>query len=100
MIELRMCRELSCSEFVPFNLQAAMTFCCGYAAKPGLSPGSDTTVQRSREQLKRDLASVADSERARSSAWFFKTGKGEYAEGDRFLGIPVPLQRRIALQYR
>jgi 3-methyladenine DNA glycosylase AlkD len=77
-----------------------MTFCCGYAVRPALSPGNDAAVQRSREQLKRDLASVADSERARSSAWFFKTGKGEYAEGDRFLGIPVPLQRKIALRYR
>jgi 3-methyladenine DNA glycosylase AlkD len=62
-------------------------------------PSGGAVVQRTREQLKRDLASVADPERAKSSAWFFKTGKGEYAEGDRFLGIPVPLQRKIALQY-
>lgn len=60
---------------------------------------SDAAVRRTREQLKRDLDSVADPERAKSSARFFKTGKGEYAEGDLFLGIPVPLQRKIALRY-
>lgn len=31
---------------------------------------------------------------------FFRTGPGEYGEGDRFLGIPVPELRRIARQHR
>ena len=57
-------------------------------------------VKRTRRQLERELAAVADPKRAIASAWFFKTGKGEYGEGDRFIGIRVPVQRKIALQYR
>lgn len=50
-------------------------------------------------ELKKELAAAADPERARGSAWFFKTGKGQYGHGDRFLGITVPVQRRIAHRY-
>ncbi|MDQ2713015.1 MAG: DNA alkylation repair protein [Acidobacteriota bacterium] len=45
------------------------------------------------------MAALADEERAKSSAWFFKTGAGQYGEGDRFLGIRVPVQRRLAHRY-
>lgn len=52
-----------------------------------------------RSQLEKELAAAADPERAKSLACFFKTGKGEYGEGDRFLGITVPAQRRFAFRY-
>ncbi len=54
----------------------------------------------SRSDLEREMKEAADPERAKNLAWFFKTGEGEYAEGDVFLGLTVPKLRRIALRYR
>ena len=45
------------------------------------------------------LRSNADPAKAQQFKKFFKTGKGEYAEGDQFLGITVPVQRTIAKQF-
>lgn len=53
-----------------------------------------------RTQLVRDLAALADPVRAAAVARYFKSGVGEYGEGDKFLGIPVPVLRKIALRYR
>lgn len=50
-------------------------------------------------ELIAELKSHADPERAKGAARYFKTGKGEYGEGDKFLGLTVPLQRTIARQY-
>ncbi len=50
--------------------------------------------------LKSELAALADPDRARSSAGFFKTGQGQYGEGDRFIGISVPDLRRVARRYQ
>lgn len=50
--------------------------------------------------LKRELKAAGTPERALGAARFFKTGKGEYGEGDIFLGITVPELRRIVRQYR
>lgn len=52
------------------------------------------------ENLCTELAAHADPEAAAFLQGFFKTGPGEYAEGDRFMGIRVPVVRRIARQYR
>jgi 3-methyladenine DNA glycosylase AlkD len=51
-------------------------------------------------ELKRDLRAVATQERAVGAARYFKTGKGEYGEGDVFLGVTVPDLRRIVRRYR
>lgn len=46
------------------------------------------------------LRTVSTSEKAVASLRFFKCGKGEYGEGDRFLGVTVPEARAIARVYR
>lgn len=50
--------------------------------------------------VRKALRRKADRERARHSERFFKTGSGQYAEGDRFLGVRVPEQRKIAKAFR
>jgi 3-methyladenine DNA glycosylase AlkD len=52
------------------------------------------------KQLRESLRSIADPAIAANSQRFFKTGKGEYGEGDRFLGIRVPILRQHARTYR
>lgn len=41
------------------------------------------------------MKSLATAERAASNAWFFKTGPGQYGEGDKFLGVSVPQTRSV-----
>jgi len=46
------------------------------------------------------LRAAADPEKARVLRGFFKTGPGEYGEGDRFLGINVPALRKLAREFQ
>lgn len=51
------------------------------------------------EDVKRELRTKANPEKAVFFPRFFKAGPGEYAEGDKFLGVTVPEQRLISKQF-
>src|SRR3989344_7372566 len=46
------------------------------------------------------LKTLGTPEKAKASAWFFKTGKGHYGYGDVFWGVTVPEQRVVAKKFR
>ena len=48
------------------------------------------------KQFSAELKKAGSKKDAEILQWFFKTGKGEYGEGDKFLGIRVPKIREIA----
>ena len=50
--------------------------------------------------LRSEIKGMADPEKASVSAWFFKTGPGEYGEGDKFLGLRVPELRKLSKKYK
>ena len=45
------------------------------------------------------LRKSSSAKRARASAWYFKTGPGQYGAGDVFIGVSVPEQRKVAKQF-
>lgn len=51
------------------------------------------------KEIHNHILKIASMERAETSKWFFKTGKGEYGEGDKFLGLTVPQTRQLSRVY-
>lgn len=58
---------------------------------------TSTTVA---QNILENLLSLQDYEQARHLNRFFKTDKGQYGHGDKFLGIRVPVTRSIVKKYR
>ena len=52
------------------------------------------------KDIRRELRKHSDKEKAKILRRFFKTGPGEYAEGDIFLGVTVPVLRKLASQFK
>ncbi len=50
--------------------------------------------------IQKELRKLSNQEIAELSQRFFKTGNGQYGEGDKFLGIRVPDLRRLVKKYR
>jgi hypothetical protein len=59
----------------------------------------DTIFFMTYQKVHQDLKKLANPVKAKLLARFFKTGKGEYGEGDIFLGIMVPRQREVVKKF-
>jgi len=50
-------------------------------------------------KIKKELRKLANPKKIKVLSSFFRTGKGQYAEGDKMLCVTVPEQRQIAKKY-
>ncbi|MEA3437825.1 MAG: DNA alkylation repair protein [Thermodesulfobacteriota bacterium] len=57
-------------------------------------------MTKSLEEIQRKLQELGNEEKAKKHQKFFKTGPGEYGEGDIFVGVTVPELRKLAKEYK
>lgn len=55
-------------------------------------------VKTTLKEIRASVSALADADRAKHAQRFFKTGPGEYGEGDKFLGLRMPQIRALVKQ--
>jgi 3-methyladenine DNA glycosylase AlkD len=80
--------KLTSNEAAPVSIPVAVLM-------ESIMPSDRSTAR----MIEKALREKSNSEKAAFYPKFFKAGKGEYAEGDKFLGVVVPDQRKIAKRF-
>lgn len=57
-------------------------------------------TKQTHTEVKTALANYASDADAVNLKWFFKTGPGEYGEGDQFIGVRVPMIRKVCKEFK
>lgn len=57
-------------------------------------------TKQTHTEVKAALANYASDADAVNLQWFFKTGPGEYGEGDQFIGVRVPMIRKVCKEFK
>jgi 3-methyladenine DNA glycosylase AlkD len=57
-------------------------------------------ISKGLKSAQADLRRLSSRAKAKTNRWFFKTGPGQYGEGDIFLGVTVPDIRSVAIGYK
>ncbi|WP_280646164.1 MULTISPECIES: DNA alkylation repair protein [unclassified Dysgonomonas] len=52
------------------------------------------------KDIQKELETYSTPEKKEYLPYFFKTGKGQYGEGDKFLGVVVPDTRKVAKKHK
>src|SRR5919204_4746008 len=60
---------------------------------------NDDDKRMQAKDVKKELQSMADPEKAVILQRFFKTGPGQYGDGDIFIGVMVPQSRQAAKKF-
>src|SRR6266545_3436302 len=68
--------------------------------KPLLTSSGLHNESQTAGQFIEAIAKYYNKQRAEAAAWFFKTGKGGYSEGDQFLGATVPKTRLVCKDFK
>lgn len=55
--------------------------------------------KKTAQAVVKEITKEKNIEKAQTLSYFFKTGPGQYGEGDFFLGITVPVSRRVAKEF-
>ncbi len=64
------------------------------------APSRDAPAASTLRAIRSGIRALGDPGRAEFMKRFFRTGPGEYGEGDRFLGLTVPQTRQLAKRHR